>query len=97
MVTFLKAKIQDAVWLVLMMLTLGNAVIADSADHSLLVTMLIATSIALKGRLVLERFMELGNAHPYIRASMNLYFLVLPLMIIAVYLFPQAIADMTRL
>ncbi|MEH6470932.1 MAG: cytochrome C oxidase subunit IV family protein [Halopseudomonas sp.] len=97
MVTFLNVKVQDGVWLVLMVLTLGNAVIAESADPSLFVTMIIATSVALKGRLVLERFMELRNAHPYIRVSMNLYFFVLPLMIITVYLFPEVIADMTRL
>ncbi|MEH6649094.1 MAG: cytochrome C oxidase subunit IV family protein [Motiliproteus sp.] len=93
----IKPKTQDAVWLTLMMLTLGNALIAESADPSLWVTVIIASSIAIKGRLVVERFMELHNAHRWIRFTMNLYFLVLPLMIVAVFTFPELFADMTRI
>ncbi len=97
MTGILNYKIQDYVWLALMAMTLGNAFIAESADPSLLVTLAIAATVMLKGWLVVDRFMELRNAHPYIRFSMNLYFYVLPLMILIVYLFPDFLAELTRL
>mgnify|MGYP001129760860 CR=1 FL=1 len=88
---------QNLVWLALMTMTLGSAVIAESAEPSLLVTLAVAVTVALKGRLVVNRFMELNNAHPYIRFSMNFYFYVLPLLMLMVFLFPDTIAEMTRL
>ena len=97
MFTMLNYTIQNYVWLALMAMTLGSAIIAESAEPSLLVTLAIAATVGLKGWLVVDRFMELRNAHPYIRFSMNLYFIVLPLMILIFFLFPEAIADLTRL
>ncbi len=90
-------KILDYVWLALMVMTLASAFLAESAEPSLLVTLLIAVTIGLKGRLVVDRFMELKNAHPYIRFAMNFYFYMLPLVILLVFLFPEFIADITRL
>ncbi|MEH6625262.1 MAG: cytochrome C oxidase subunit IV family protein [Motiliproteus sp.] len=90
-------KILDYVWLALMAMTLGSAFLAESAEPSLLVTLLIAVTVGLKGRLVVDRFMELKNAHPYIRFAMNFYFYMLPLVILLVFLFPEFIADITRL
>ncbi|OMH38029.1 cytochrome C oxidase subunit IV family protein [Motiliproteus sp. MSK22-1] len=97
MVTLSNYKIQNYVWLALMVMTLGSAFIAESAEPSLLVTLAIAGTVGLKGWLVVDRFMELRNAHPYIRFSMNLYFIMLPLVILIVYLIPESIADLTRL
>ena len=97
MVTVSHYRIQDYVWLALITMTLASAFIAESAEPSLLVTLAIAGTIGLKGRLVVDRFMELRNAHPYIRFSMNFYFFVLPLAILVVYLFPESIANLTRL
>jgi len=85
------------VWFALMAMTLASAFIAETAEPSLLVTMIVATTVMVKGRLVVNRFMELHNAHAYVRFSMNLYFYVLPLMILIVYLFPEFIADLTRI
>lgn len=90
-------KTINYIWVVLMLLTIGSALIAESADPSKLITIIISLSIAFKGRMVLDRFMELRNANRYIRASMNIYFYVIPLMIVVVHLFPEAIAELTRL
>jgi Prokaryotic Cytochrome C oxidase subunit IV len=90
-------KTKDLVWLALMTMTLASALIAESAEPSFWVTLAIATTVMIKGRLVINRFMELHNAHAYVRFSMNLYFYVLPLMIFVVYLFPEFIADLTRM
>jgi len=85
------------VWFALMAMTLASAFIAETAEPRLLVTMIVAATVMVKGRLVINRFMELHNAHAYVRFSMNLYFYVLPLMILIVYLFPEFIADLTRI
>ena len=93
----LSNKTINYIWVVLMLLSIGSALIAESADPSKLITIVIALSIAFKGRMVLDRFMELRNANRYIRASMNIYFYVIPLMIVVVHLFPEAIAELTKL
>lgn len=90
-------KTINYIWIILMLLTIGSALIAESADPSKLITIVIALSIAFKGRMVLDRFMELRNANRYIRASMNIYFYVIPLLIVVVHLFPEAIAELTKL
>jgi len=90
-------KKKDLVWLALMTMTLASALIAESAEPSLWVTLAIAATVMVKGRLVISRFMELHNAHAYVRFSMNFYFYVLPLMILIVYLFSEFIADLTRM
>jgi len=87
----------DLVWFALMTMTLASAFIAESAEPGLLVTMAIAATVMVKGRLVINRFMELHNAHAYVRFSMNFYFYVLPILILVVYLFPEFIADLTRM
>ncbi|MCW8884610.1 MAG: cytochrome C oxidase subunit IV family protein [Motiliproteus sp.] len=97
MPTLTSYKILDYVWIVLMALTIGSALVAESAEPSLLVTIVIAFTIGIKGRLVVDRFMELRNAHPYIRFAMNFYFYMLPIVIVLVFLFPETIADLTRL
>ncbi len=87
----------DVLWILLMLITLGNAVIAETAEPGLLITLLIATATAIKGRLVVDHFMELKGAHPLIRISMQVYFYVIPGMMILVYLFPETIARLTQL
>ncbi len=90
-------KVLDYVWWALMAMTLATALVAESAEPSLLVTLVIAVTIGIKGRLVVDRFMELRNAHAGIRFAMNLYFYLLPVVILMVYLFPEFLADITRL
>lgn len=87
----------DALWVLLMLITLVNAVIAETAEPSLIVTLLIASAVAIKGRVVVDHFMELKSAHPLIRISMQVYFYVIPAMMILVYLFPETIARWTQL
>ena len=87
----------DVLWILLMLITLGNAVIAETAEPGLLITLLIATATAIKGRLVVDHFMELKGAHPLMRISMQVYFYVIPGMMILVYLFPETIARLTQL
>jgi hypothetical protein len=74
-----------------------SAVIAETPDQGLLITGIIAASIAFKGRMIVDRFMELKDANPLIRESMRIYFYVIPLLIVFVYLFPDLIVRLTTL
>ncbi len=87
----------DFVWIQLMLLTLLSAFIAETADTGLVVIIIVAVTIGYKGRMIVDHFMELVDANRYIRASMRLYFYVIPLMIVLAYLFPEAIVRATTL
>ncbi|MBA1444918.1 MAG: cytochrome C oxidase subunit IV family protein [Chromatiales bacterium] len=87
----------DFVWIQLMLLTLLSAFIAETADTGLVVIIIVAVTIGYKGRMIVDHFMELINANRYIRASMRLYFYIIPLMIVLTYLFPEAIVHATTL
>ena len=87
----------DRVWLVLMAVTLLSAWLAESAEPSLLITLTVVAGIGLKGLLVVDHLMGLRAAHPLIRLSMRFHFYLLPLLMLLVYLFPQQLAELTRL
>lgn len=84
-------------WLLLMAMTLMSAAIAEKAEPSLLITIVIAAMIVIKARLVIDHFMELKSASPYIYHLMNAYFYLFPLMAVLVWLFPETLAEWTRL
>ena len=91
------SKSVDFIWLMLLGMTLVSAAIAETPDQGLALTIIIAGTIAFKGRMIVDRFMELKEAHWLIRESMRIYFYVIPLLIVIVYLFPEFIARMTTL
>ncbi len=87
----------DRLWLVLIALTLANAAIAERAEPGLLVTLAICGIIVFKARMVIDHFMELKGASPYIYHLMNAYFYVFPFCAVLVWLFPDTLAEWTRL
>ncbi|MCU7934329.1 MAG: cytochrome C oxidase subunit IV family protein [Candidatus Thiodiazotropha sp. (ex Dulcina madagascariensis)] len=93
----LDSKSIDFIWLLLLGLTLLSAAIAESPDQGLLMTLVIACTIAFKGRMIVDRFMELKNANRLIRNSMRIYFYVIPSLIVLVYLLPDLILRITTL
>ena len=90
-------KTIDFIWLSMMGLTLLSATLAESADSGLIVTLIISLTIAFKGRMIVDRFMELATANRYLRNAMRLYFWVIPGLIVFVYLFPDVLVRMTTL
>lgn len=87
----------DFLWLFLMGITVATAFVAESANPGFLAIVAIAGAVALKGRLVVDRFMELHNANRYIRVLMNAYFYFFPLMIVLVEIDPEALARWTSI
>ncbi|MEW8430778.1 MAG: cytochrome C oxidase subunit IV family protein, partial [gamma proteobacterium symbiont of Ctena orbiculata] len=79
-------KSVDFIWLVLMGLTLLSAAIAESPDQGLVLILVITFTVAYKGRMIVDHFMELKDANRLLRNSMRVYFYVIPGMIVLVYL-----------
>lgn len=87
----------DLVWLLLIGLTLGGAALGEAAEPGLWVTLIIATTMAFKGRMVIDHFMELTNANRTIRRMVRLYGVVIPVLLMLTYVFGPQIARVTSL
>ena len=70
---------------------------AERATPGLTSVCIMAIILAVKGRIIVDYFMELKEAHVVLRTLMRLYFYVIPAFIILVYLFPEQIAKWTML
>jgi len=90
-------KSVDTIWLMLLGLTLLAAAIAETPDQGFILTLVIALTVAFKGRMIVDRFMELNSANRWLRHSMRIYFYVIPMLIVLVYLFPDLIVRITTL
>lgn len=90
-------KIIDYLWLILISLTLFSAYMAERAETGFVSIVIMAAVLAIKGRIIVDHFMELKDAHPVLRTLMRTYFYVIPALIILVYLFPEQIAKWTTL
>ncbi|MDO9064104.1 MAG: cytochrome C oxidase subunit IV family protein [Sulfuricella sp.] len=84
-------------WLLLVALTLGGALIGEAAEPGIAVTLVISLTMAFKGRLIIDHFMELKTANRTIRNLMRAYFYVLPLVTVLVYVFSEHFARLTTL
>jgi len=90
-------KLIDNLWLLLIALTLFSAFMAERAEPGFISVAIMAVVLAIKGRIIVDHFMELKNAHNVLRTLMRVYFYVIPSLIILVYLFPEQIAKWTTL
>src|SRR5690554_8095725 len=87
----------DRMWVILVGLTLLNALIAERAVPGLLITFVIAAMIVVKARLIIDHFMELKDASPYIDYLITAYFDVFSLLAVLVWLVPETLASWTIL
>ena len=87
----------NKLWIALLALTLFSAFMAERANPTLISVVIMAVVLAIKGRIIVDHFMELKNAHVVLRTLMRTYFYVIPALIIIVTLFPEQIAKWTAL
>ena len=87
----------DFSWILLMIITAANALVAETAEPSLVITALICGSIAYKGRRIMDYFMELNHANSTIQFFMRSYFHVFPALIFLTELFAEELAALTTL
>ena len=90
-------KLIDLLWLLLVALTLGGSLLGETAEPGLAVTLIISLTMAFKGRMVIDHFMELKTANRTIRNLMRAYFYVLPLLVVLTSLFGDRLASLTTL
>ncbi len=95
--SFKSSRHLDILWLCLMALTIINAAIAEQAEPSFFITFIICSIIILKARLVIDYFMELKGASPYIYHLMNAYFYVFPVLALLVWLYPEQLVELIQL
>jgi cytochrome c oxidase subunit IV len=87
----------NTLWIILVALTLLSAYIAEQATPGLASILIMSLVLAIKGRIIVDHFMELKDSHIVLRTLMRVYFYVIPALIILVYLFPDQIAKWTFL
>lgn len=87
----------NILWFALIALTLFSTYMAEQATPGLNSVIIMALVLAIKGRIIVDYFMELKNSNKVLRTLMRVYFYVIPAMIILVYLFPEQIAKFTAL
>ena len=87
----------NGLWLLLIILTLLSAYMAEIATPGINSIVIMALVLAIKGRIIVDHFMELKHSNVIVRTLMQVYFYVVPALIILVYLFPEQIAKWTTL
>ena len=90
-------RVVDLTWILLIALTLLGVALGEGASPGLTLTLLVAGITALKGRLVIDRFMEIGGARPGIRRAVRTFGLFVPMLILAEHLLGPQIAALTSL
>ena len=90
-------KFINHLWLLLISLTLFSAYMAEQSAPGLASIIIMSAVLAIKGRLIVDHFMELKHANKLLRNLMRAYFYVIPSLIIIIYLFPEKIAQWTTL
>jgi len=93
----LSTQLINKFWLLLIVLTLFSAYMAERGLASIYSVAIMAIVLAVKGRIIVDHFMELKDAHFIIRTLMRVYFYVIPVLIIIINLFPEQIAKWTVL
>lgn len=92
-----KLNAVDISWVILMIITTLNALVAETAEPDLLITAIICFSIAYKGRRIMDYFMELNHANATIQKLMRGYFYVFPALIFLTDVFTEELAALTAL
>ena len=85
----------DLAWLLLVLLSLGGAGIGRADANAVLVATGVALVMALKLRLVSTYFLELHEAHPRIRAAVQLFCYGMPILVILTTAFGASLARLT--
>jgi hypothetical protein len=87
----------ERIWLLLAGLTLGAAWLGESGHAGWPLTLTVAGLIGLKGRLVIDHYMEMTTANARIRRVLYAFTLLVPLLVILSHPWGGLLRDLTRL
>ena len=85
----------DLAWLMLVVLSVGGAGIGSTDRSGLAVAVIVALVMAVKLRLVSTYFLELHEAHPRIRAAVQLFCYGMAILVILTTAFGASLARLT--
>jgi len=78
-------QIVAVLWVILVVLTLAGSLLGETAEPGYALMLVVTLTMAIKGRMVIDHFMELKHANRLIRRLMQAYFYVLPLATVLSY------------
>lgn len=87
----------ERIWLLLVGLTLAGAWLAETGQVGWPLTLVVAGLIAVKGRVVIDHYMEITGTHPRIRAVLHGFVTLLPLLVIFSHGWGDVIKRLTTL
>jgi hypothetical protein len=87
----------ERIWLLLVSLTLAGAWLAETGQASWPLTLVVAGLIAFKGRMVIDRYMEITGTNPRIRAVLHGFVTLVPLLVIFSHGWGDVIKKLTSL
>lgn len=87
----------ELTWVLLIALTFLGIGLGEGTGPGLWINLLVAAITALKGRLVIDQFMEIRAARPGIRRAVRAFGLLVPILILVLYFFGPQIARLTTL
>lgn len=87
----------DIAWLALILLTLSGGLMGELAQPGFWITVMIALMTYLKGRLVIDYFMELEEARPIIRNVVTGFSTIIPLLMVLTYLWTDQLVSFSEL
>lgn len=87
----------DIAWLALILLTLSGGLMGELAQPGFWITVMIALMTYLKGRLVIDYFMELEEARPIIRNVVTGFSTIIPLLMVLTFLWTDQLVSFSEL
>jgi hypothetical protein len=87
----------EKIWLMLVGLTATGAWLAETGHSSWLLAGMVAGLIALKGRLVIDHYMEMTQANAHIRRLLYLFVTIVPLLVLLSHGFSDVLKRLTTL
>jgi caa(3)-type oxidase subunit IV len=86
----------DIAWLLLMILTLGGALMGKHAQPGFWITVVIAMITLLKARLVIDHFMQLNEANRMIRWVVGGFSTIIPILMILTYIWTDQLVSFSQ-
>lgn len=84
-------------WGLLIILTVSGSWLGEFSQPGPATALFLCLTMAFKGRMVIDHFMELKSANRHLRLLMRVYFYLLPLLAMIVYLAGDLIAELTAI
>lgn len=87
----------ERIWLLLLALTAAGAFFAETGHSSWFLALVVAGLIAVKGRLVIDHYMEMTTANARIRRVLYAFVTVVPILVLASHGWSEVIRRLTTL